>query len=92
MANEVVRLSVHKNNRAQRKKKIMRKEMINSARELSQGSCISGYCFVSFSNGGYEARYHDPDGIVKTSDLPTYLKNVMRREIGFIDRDKTDDS
>ena len=90
MRNEVVRLSVHKNNSAQRKNKIRRKEMINSARELSQGSCIQGYCFVSFGDDGYEARYHDPDGIVRTSDLPTYLKNVMRREIGLIDGGEDD--
>lgn len=88
---KLISLSVHKNNKAQRKRKRRRKSMISSVKLLTQTDFVEGYFFVSWNSGGdYQVSMSDPDRVIGYSSLPDYIGGCARRTITELD-DRNDD-
>jgi hypothetical protein len=85
----VVNLSVHKNNKEQRRKKELRKSLISSSKYLSQTSCVEGYFLLSWDkDGSYQTRLHDPEGVIGLSYLPSFTRGCAQRAVSEADLDE----
>lgn len=84
----VVNLSVHKNNKEQRRKKELRHSLISSAKELSHTQCVEGYFLLSWDKDGtYQTRLHDPEGAIGLSMLPSFVSGCAQRAVSEVDLD-----
>ena len=83
----IVNLTVHKNNRQQRERKINRKTLIRAARDMANSECVAGFFIVSWDEDGknYENRYYDPKAVKGMSALPDYVAGCERRLVTSID-------
>lgn len=86
-----ISLSVHKNTLEQRRRKLCRKIMVDSARDLSNSATNAGFYIVAWDKDGqWRSDYHDPQHIIGRSALPNYVAGVAARFVGQLDR-KDDD-
>jgi len=83
----VVNLTVHKNNRQQRERKISRKTLIGAAKDMANSECVAGFFIVSWDEDGknYENRFYDPKAVKGISGLPDYVAGCARRLVTSID-------
>jgi len=90
--NNIVSLSVHKNNSAQRQRKQRRKKMISSSKILSQTDCTEGFFFLSWNkDGDYQVTFSDPDRVIGYSSLSNYVTGCAQRTIAELDNRNRDD-
>lgn len=80
----VVRLSVHKNTLAKRKRKKNRQEMVSAVRQMSGRE--AGFCFIAWDeNEATEVLISNSTGPVGRSILPEFVGGAVRRTIGIED-------
>lgn len=86
----IINLTVHKNNKTQRERKMSRKTIVGTAKDMANTECVAGFYFVSWDEKGnrYQDRFHDPKGGVGKSSLPNFVEGCARRMINNIDRDE----
>jgi len=89
MQNNIVNLSVHKNNSAQRKRKQNRKVMLNCVKDMASSECVSGFYFISWDEEGtyFQDRLHDPEAAIGKNMLPSYVSGAIQRMINAIDNE-----
>ena len=86
-----ISLSVHKNTLEQRRRKLCRKRMVDSAKDLSHSATYAGFFIVAWDKDGqWRADYYDPQRIVGRSTMPNYVAGVAARYVAQLDR-KDDD-
>lgn len=78
--NTVVKLSVHKNNSLQRKRKALRKDAVKQMKTCVNNPDIAGYAVVSWdASGEYHAGWNiSGDSKILAHDMPRYVKDVLR--------------
>lgn len=79
MRNNVTNLSVHKNNKAQKKRKMIRKEMLHDAKDCSQLSNIEGYVVMAFGGDRNICNWYCQDGMVHA--LPERVRTLIQGNI-----------
>ena len=86
-----VSLSVHKNTLEQRRRKLCRKRMVDSAKDLSHSATNAGFFIVAWDKDGqWRADYHDPQRIIGRRAMPNYAAGTAARFAAQLDR-KDDD-
>lgn len=83
MSNPVV-LSVHRNTREQRKRKLVRNSMKRAVAETHKDISPTGYALVAWDNDHHACAYWEC-GNVPTSVLTEFVSGTLRRRIAMID-------
>lgn len=84
---KVLSLSVHKNNKAQRERKMVREMMRQSAHNMAKDPDIAGYAFVSWnSEMAFNCAWHCADASpIRGNMLPTFVSHAIIRRMCLSD-------
>ena len=75
-------LTVHKNTRARRAAKNVRKSLMQDAKQISQTPDIIGYSIVAWDkNYGANCKWHSSPPTMPGVVVPEFTKQVLHREI-----------
>ena len=72
--NNVVNLTVHKNTVENRRRKEMRKQMVSSARAMSDHEDFVGYCILGITKSGKPITALNTGGAIPLSSLPEFAR------------------
>ena len=78
---KVVSLTVHKNTKAKRQQKEMRKEMMSAAKYVADTPGISGWAVMAIGEGGNVCAQWDTGKSVPVLALPSILSEALRTDI-----------
>lgn len=79
----VVKLTVHKNNRLQRKKKDLRQAAVRDVKTCVRPQNIVGYCTVAWcEDGTANMAWNIPaESPVRIHDVPKFMKRLIKKKI-----------
>ena len=86
MSGKVVSLTVHKNNRDQRRRHRVSKLLVADAKQVTRAKDVSGYAIVAW-NDDQDADVEFVSGGVDSNVLPDFVGGAIRRKIGMMDTD-----
>ena len=80
---KLVNLSVHKNNKVQKKRKQNRKTMISAVKDMSNSTCVAGFYFISWNEKGdyHQDRLYDPEAALGLNQIPSYVSGAIQRAV-----------
>lgn len=79
MRNNITNLSVHKNNKAQKERKKIRKDMMLDTKDCSQLRNIKGYVVMAYGDDRNVCHWYCQDGTVNT--LPERVRALIQGNI-----------
>lgn len=86
MPGKVVSLTVHKNNRDQRRRHRTSKALVSDAKQAAIRKDVAGYALVAWNEDqDCEVEFISPD--VAANLLPDFVGNAIRRKIGIMDNE-----
>lgn len=82
MKNNITRLSVHKNNKAQRGRKLLRRQAVVDVKECVRPDDVAGYCIVSWSkNKDANICWDIIDDSIEPKDMPDFIRDIAHLRV-----------
>ena len=83
---KIVSLSVHKNNREQRRRHQIRKELVEDAKIMGHHTQVDGYLILGWNNRGGTAVTWSVGDLFEEDLLPDIVRTQILRKLSIRDR------